>query len=242
MFERNFYLRVIAGAATVAGASFVGFRLALEKGHKVDPAVWTLVSWICLGVFGLSVLMAAGFAARFVCEEVRGLRTRVDLMPEDGPGVAQVCVRNRGRSDSFSASARLVEVYESVDNRKFLQTFTPGWVGAGGGQAKIYRGGTDVLRLARSRSDRKEGLHEVELLGWESGAVAKKDFFRWNTGENGPRLILEVSVTAENARASATEQFDLSGLPSGGLKIRRLATPPAVPQAPEALRESPPSI
>lgn len=237
MPENNLALRVIAGAAAVAAGAFVGLRLALGHGAEVGPVAWTVVAWTCLGVFLAALVVAALATIRFVRDEIRALWTLVDFAPEDGPGIAQVCVSNRGRSDTMVATARVVAIHEEPANRKFPRTYSLVWMGEGKPRTTIFRGSAETLLLATSeRVEQTRGethLYQVNLWGGRGEEETRTDWFRWNFGEEDAiRLVLTVRVTAQRSRQSASGNFEIRSLARGGIEIRRAPTPPTdLPQA-----------
>lgn len=225
--EKHSSLRIAAGAAAVLAGAFVVFQFAVERGAVVDPVAWTVLAWTCI-VIMLSALVVGGLAAiQFVWGEVRGGRTLVEYVAENGPGMAQVRVRNLGRPDTFVATATVLDVQEQVSNPRFLRSYNLGWMGHSCPRAELSCGSLDTLKVATSRTEVEiqnsptgQPVLELMLWGWEDGSLQKKDWFRWHYGDSDAVIVtLAIEVFAQRSKRPSRRIFEVKNLPSGGVSI-----------------------
>jgi hypothetical protein len=152
----------------------------------------------------------------------------VVLTAENGPGRALVRVENHGTCATFTASAKVKGIHETVPNRKFLETYALRWGSNGRDELTIGAGAAASLIVASTRPTggkaSSDGLFELLLEGYVEGQAAKTNFFRWHGSDPHGSVKVDLEITVSSTSVAATrQQFTVTTLRGGGIQITETA-------------------
>ena len=130
---------------------------------------------------------------------------------------ARVFVRNDGKSEEFTANAKILDIKEPGNNKRNLTTFNPPWLESGKSFVSIPSGTTQTLQLARA--DR--GVNNLcEIWIQESTSSGPKDgeWFAWYFMKEVPVITVEITITAPD-RQQHKETVIIQGGKNCGVRV-----------------------
>jgi hypothetical protein len=147
------------------------------------------------------------------------------LIAENGPGRALVRVDNLGERATFTATATVAHVSETVPNIKFLQTYGLRWRSNGKDELTLERGAAGALLIASSGESsrgKQRDLHELLLEGYEEGKPVPVDRFRWHNGDPPGAVTIDLDIAVSTSQSVVTQRFRVTSREWGGVLIEEM--------------------
>jgi hypothetical protein len=166
---------------------------------------------------------------------------QVELAAENAPGKALVRVKNTGGKDTFSGTARLIDVNEPGNNTKFLQTYALRWRSNDRDELTLAAGASGSLLIASTgpsiTGPPSPPLYELLLEGYAGGHPDTMDRFRWHGGAppGAVTITIEVTVSASTAPGISTGRFSVTSRQWSGIEIQGAVSVPSILPTPSRL-------